>query len=125
MSEATTVETPVATPKAKPAKKPVAKKPSAPKKDLRKPQYRILKALSKAGKGMTRAQIAEKAPVDTASCVEYLGSHDAAVRKANDAKHFPSLITLGMVKAEEQEEGAVTYTITAKGRETAKNAPKE
>lgn len=111
---------------AKPAKASKGKTKPAPKKTeskketnpgLRKPQIRILAALSK-GKPMTRAMIAEKSPVDVASCVEYLGSHDPDVRKANDTKHFPSLITLGLVKfANGEEFGGVTYEISAKGRD--------
>jgi|SRR6185369_4445548 len=102
------------------------KTPKATKKaGLRKPQYRILKALSKKSP-MTRSEIAGKAPVDIAACVEYIGSSDTAVRKANDKKHFPSLITLGLVKfANDEDATGASYEITAKGRTEAKNAPKE
>lgn len=129
--------TAVATKSKKVAPKPVAKAKGkaaakkapvtrAKKEGLRKPQVRILQCLSK-GKEMSRADISEKAPVDVAACVEYLGSDDAAVRKANDAKHFPSLISLGFVthKAYPTEaggEGPTMYQITAKGRTALKNA---
>lgn len=105
-----------------------ASKKSTSEKDLRKPQYRILKALAKSSKPLTRGQISEKAPVDVASCVEYMGSPDATIRKANDAKHFPSLITLGLVKQEiEDRDGrdVVVYSITAKGKAESAKAPKE
>lgn len=106
---------------AKPAKKAAKKADKAPrarKEGLRNPQVRILKALSK-GKSLTRAEIAEKAPVDVATCVEYIGSHDDAKRIANDKKHFPSLLTLKYVKAEQHDEGGhdvVRYAITAAGK---------
>lgn len=116
--------------KAKPAAKKADKKPApkaAPKKvekkndgGLRKPQIRILKCLAKSTKTMDRKTVAAKAPVDQAACVEYLGSHDAKVRAANDKKHFPSLVTLGLVKfGPHEEEGGVAYEITAKGKALA------
>lgn len=114
MTENTTPTT--ATPKASTPKKATPKSKVEKKKEsgLRKPQQRILKAL-KGGKAMSRATISEKASVDAASMVEYIGSHDPEVRKANDKKHFTSMITLGLVRAEVNEDGPVTYTITAKG----------
>src|SRR5690242_1633048 len=89
-------------------------------KGLRAPQVRILQALAKSGKPLSRKEIAEKAPVDLAACVEYIGSADPAIRKANDVKHFPSLVSLGLVKEERHEGEPVTYAITAKGRKLAK-----
>lgn len=121
-TSATAVET---KPEAKPAKakkavkaktKPAAKKEGS---GLRKPMVRILKALKKANRPLTRKEISEKAPVDVASCVEYLGSHDDATRKANDKKHFPSLLTLGLVKFDSTADGGVAYAISAKGRTAA------
>jgi hypothetical protein len=82
---------------------------------LRTPQVRILTALSKSKAPLSRKELAEKAEVDQAGCTEWIGSSDIAKRKANDAKYFPSLLTLGHVKAEEGESG-VTYTITASGK---------
>lgn len=140
MSEVTNVaEVAVATPTKKAVKKTTKKvaakkavkkvevKKAAPakteKKDgLRKPQERILKCLAKTAKPLTRAMIAEKAPVDVAACVEYLGSHDDNTRLANDKKHFPSLISLGLVKHEQHDidnKDVVVYLITAKGKATA------
>ena len=106
-----------------PAKK-AAKKESAPraKKDgLRAGQVRILKALVKKDL-MGRVEIAQKAPVDVANCVELIGSHDEDKRAANDVKHYPSLITLGFVKPEQHDvEGkdTILYRITAKGKTEA------
>lgn len=128
MSETTsTPAAPVAAKKAPKAKKPVAKKPAKatnesagrPRKEgLRKPQIRILQALKKAGKPLDRKTIAAKAPVDVATCVEYIGSHDDSIRAANDKKHFPSLLTLGFVKfGPSAEEGGVAYEISAKGKQ--------
>lgn len=109
-------------PAAAPAKKtaPTSKAAGSNGSSLRKPQARILLALRKAGKGLTRSQIAEKANVDTAGCVEWVGSADDSIRKANDAKHFPSLVSLGYVKFGNNDgSAAAVYEITAKGRAAA------
>jgi membrane protein involved in colicin uptake len=97
------------------------KAPAAKKEGLRKPQLRILQALANTkAVGMTRGEIAEKAPCDVAGCTEWIGSSDAEKRAANDAKHFPSLITLGFVKlGTPAEGGADYYSITAAGRKEA------
>lgn len=112
-----------AKPKAKKAAKPKAKpaKAAKPTNGIRKPQLAILKALAKAGRSLTRGQIADKAKVDVAWLTSWIGSHDEGVRKANDKKHFPSLLTLGLVKyAPGDEDGAVAYQVTAKGEKVAK-----
>lgn len=103
-------------------KAPAAKAEGAgrPKKDgLRKPQVRILLCLAKANKGLSRADIAEKAPVDVATCVEYIGAIDPAKRLANDEKMgWKSLISLGLVKsapAEGENARGQFYALTAKG----------
>lgn len=93
--------------------------PKAKKDGLRGPQVRILTCLSKAKGPLTRNQISEKAPVDVATCVEYIGSTDKDRREANDTKHFPSLISLGLVKYDTHEvdgRDTIAYTITPKGR---------
>lgn len=112
------IETPTEVKAVKPTKAKAPKKsvPSA----LRKPQLRILAMLNKYG-ASDRKKISEKAPVDTASCVEYLGSHDETVRLANDKKHFPSLLTLKMVKFAVSE-GATMYDITATGKKELERA---
>lgn len=98
---------------------------AAPKKEgLRKPQIRILAALKKATKPLTRAEIAVKAPVDVAMCVEYIGSADPEVRKANDAKHWKSLITLGFVRLMNDEERGWIHEITASGKAALEKALK-
>lgn len=131
MSEITTTTAPKTEVKktvAKTAQKADAKASTSGKPGLRKPQYRILKCLAKSPKPLTRAQIAEKAPVDQAACVEYIGSHDGDIRKANDAKHFPSLVSLGLVKHEQHDvdgRDVVVYMITAKGKAVSEKAPKE
>ncbi len=118
---------------AAPAKKAPAKATKTvkaePKKveGLRKPQIRLLEALKKAGKPLSRAQAAEKAEVDQAACVEYIGSSNPEIRKSNDAKHFPSLISLGLVKHEQHDidgKDVVVYSITAKGKEKLEKAAK-
>lgn len=80
---------------------------------------------------MTRTEIADKAPVDVAMCTEYLGSDDETKRKQNDAKHFPSLLTLGLIKAfppavvEEAGRQGSTYQITAAGKTALVKADKQ
>lgn len=101
-------------------KKPDKAKKSEKKKKggLRTAQVRILKLLSKKDL-LPRNIIAEKAPVDVANCVELIGSHDPDKRAANDVKHFPSLITLGLVRAEQHDvkgRDTILYRITPKGK---------
>lgn len=89
-----------------------------PKSELRKPQLRILQALQD-GSTLDRKAISLKAPVDVATCVEYLGSHDPEKRAKNDEKHFKSLITWGYVKLEKHDvDGKDThvYSITPAGK---------
>lgn len=100
--------------------------PGAKKKDgLRKAQVRILQYLSKAKSAQPRKVIAEKAPCDLANCTELLGSHDATKRAENDAKHFPSLVTLKAVKVNVTEDQGVTYEITATGVKMLEKATAE
>jgi outer membrane biosynthesis protein TonB len=105
------------------AAKAEVKAEKAKKDGLRKSQVKILQCLANAGKAMTRAQIAEKGGVDTAGCVEWIGSHDPDVRAANDAKHFPSLLSLGLVKFGPQDDvggrTVPTYEISAEGKTAA------
>jgi hypothetical protein len=89
---------------------------SRKKEGLRKPQVKILACLNKAGRSLPRSLIASKAPVDLAGCCEWIGSPKDEVRKANDVKHFPSLITLGFVKPEVDEEHGNVYSITKSGQ---------
>jgi hypothetical protein len=115
------------TPKAEKAttKKAKAEKTESKKDNggLRKPQVRILKALNRTSKHLTRAEISEKAPADLAMLNSYIGSHDDATRAKNDKKNFPSLLTLGLIaKAlpeDPEKNGHVSYKITAKGAKLA------
>jgi len=121
-------------PKAAPKKKAAAKK-ATPKKeaakvenktevksDLRKPQRRILTALLNH-ESLTRKGISQVATVDNAFCTELLGSLKDEVREANDVKHFPSLISLGLIKYEsapdENDKQTTYYSLTAKGTKAA------
>lgn len=116
-------------------KKPVAAKkeeaaPAAPNKKntgLRKPQVRILATLVKVGKALSRKEIAEKAEVDAAWLTSWIGSTNPEVRTANDAKEFPSLITLGFVKQEKTDvdgKDVICYAISAKGKAALEKAEK-
>lgn len=121
MSETTqAVETPAAPkPISRPKKtSPKATKTDKPKSTLRKPQIAILTALSRNKHPLTRPQIAEKAKTDQAFLSTWIGAHDPAVRKANEAKRgIKGLLTLGFVRfANSEEANAVVYEITAAGR---------
>lgn len=83
---------------------------------LRKPQVRVLKALTQSKTALTRKEISEKAEVDVSGLTEWIGSSDQATRKANDKKHFPSLLSLGLVSATEKDGEPTAYSITGKGR---------
>lgn len=104
--------------KAKPAAKKTAKKPAKATKPsgIRKPQLRVLTALAKSGRALSRAEISKRGNVDVAMLNSYIGSHDLTIRAKNDKKVMPSLLTLGHVKAERHEDIGVVYTITASGR---------
>lgn len=114
MSEATAT----AEKKVSPKKKPAASTKAKAKSELRKPQVRILAVLVK-GKPLTRAQIAEKAPVDNAMCTSYIGSLDETVRKKTDKAVMMSLLSLGFVSHKQYDKDGkdvVEYSITASGR---------
>lgn len=83
---------------------------------LKAAQVSILKALAVPKTGcLNRKVIAGLANVVASSCTEYLGSTNADIRKKNDTKHYPSLITMEYVKFTESDDG-VTFCITPKGR---------
>ena len=113
------------TKKAPVKKAPVAKKERDPNA-LRKPQIRILQALAKSGKPLSRKELADKASVDQAGCVEWVGSVNSDIREANDKKHFPSLVSRKFVRFDNQDingRDTVVYAITAAGKsEAAKSA---
>lgn len=104
---------------AMPTPKPIAKtEPQTT--ELRVPQRRILAILAGAKAPLDRKRIARDAKCDEAGLTEHLGSQNETKRKANDTKHFPSLLTLEMVKSADTDDGTV-YTITAKGRKAVAN----
>lgn len=99
------------------------------KKGLNKPQTRVLMYLVKAGSPKTRKEIAAGAKVDQAFLTENIGSNNIEIRKANDEKYWPCLLTLGFVKSEDGEDpatGRVTtiYTVSAAGRKAAEKLSK-
>ena len=87
---------------------------------LRQPQVRVLKALAKSKAALNRSEISERGKVDQASLVEYIGSSDSKIRKANDSRKFKSLISLGHVRVAESD-GRDTYSITPTGRKVLAN----
>lgn len=132
MATATKAEKKTANPKdakaTKAAATPKAETNGRARKDgLRKAQIRILQLLSKASNPLTRPEIAKKAPCDLANCTELIGSHNDDVRKANDAKHFPSLRSLGFVRVEVHDidgKDVFHHSITATGRKALEKALK-
>ena len=100
----------------------------ATKTDLRKPQVRILTALSKAKDGLSRKEIAEKAKVDSAWLTSWVGSLDDSVRAKNDKKVFPSLVSLGFIKPSIYDidgKDVAVYSITAGGKKALTAATKK
>lgn len=98
------------------------------KKDgLRDAQVRILHYLARHNDAADRNDVSTGAPCDLANCVELLGSHNQEKREANDAKHYPSLLTLGYVKAKVGESATgrttVEYQITPEGKKLAGKLP--
>ncbi len=128
---------PAAAPAKKAAAKPAAKTttpkaegtPGADKKKgLRGNQIKVLQCLFKAGKGLTRAEIATKTGIDVASLTGYIGPTDPDKRKYNDEKYFTTLVTYGYVKHEVSEDAGVLNVLTANGRkfvEKEAKAPKK
>lgn len=95
--------------------------------NLRKPQVKVILTLAKAGKPLTRAQIAKAGGIDAAGLTEWVGSADKNTREANDAKHFPSLISLGYVKVEQQDvdgRDVMVHSLSANGRKAAEKLSK-
>jgi len=80
---------------------------------LRKPQVRILAALAKATKPLTRKEIAEQAPCDEAWLTSWMGVEDD-VKRIGEC--FPSLVTLGYVWREKPDGGPAVHSITEAGR---------
>lgn len=138
MSESTTtVETPAATPatpakaKAKKATKPAGKKgnkngakatPARTDNSLTGNEVKILTALFKSGKPMTRADLAKKTGINK-GWSRVLGS---STKEDGGMSGDESLEGRGLVKCERHEgERSLSYTITARGKaELAKAAAK-
>jgi len=105
----------------KPVAKKVAKKPTAKAKlssGLKPCQTKILSVL-KDGRERNRLYICEKSSVRSSAITYYLGSTNPEKRKHNDTTRFPSLISLGFVKAEVhdiKEKDVVLFSITSKGK---------
>src|SRR5262245_41245836 len=97
------------------------KKPNTP---LRAPQLRVLQCLAREGRPLTRKEIAELAPTDQDGLTTHLGSSDPEVRAKNDQRRWPSLLSLGLVRAEEGEQGTV-YSLTPKGKAALKKLAKD
>jgi len=110
--------------KKRPDPKPKAPVPKSQRKidGLKKPQVRILEALSD-GNWLSRAEIATKAKVDNASLTGYLGSMDVETREKNDTEWYMSLISLKFVKTKVTDENGKDvprFAISALGKSKIK-----
>jgi len=106
--------TPKTTKTTKTAKKPAAKKPAKSNGPaLGKVHVRILRALAKSGKPMSRTQLAKAAQVHPSVIGKYAGyvNPDINARPV----HSGNLLNQGMVKIEAHPDGTY-YAITPKGR---------
>lgn len=103
-------------PKGEPEPMPAADPKPRKMTGLRKPQVKVLAALAKSDKPLSRKEIATTAAVDQSMCTEYLGSSDDAIRAKNDVKVMPSLLTLGHIVVAKSDDGKDSYSITAAGR---------
>jgi hypothetical protein len=115
---------PVNTGSTKGVKKP---KNGKKKEGLQTAQERVLRVLAtlKEGQSLTRSEIAQPAwedlsggPIDQAWLTENIGSENDEKRAKNDEKHYPSLITLGLVGRSGR-----SHYLTAKGWEVASQLP--
>jgi hypothetical protein len=89
------------------------------KSGLRKSQIQILQALAD-GRARTKAQIMKDSGVRNWLC-SLIGAHDEEVRTKNDARRYPSLLTLELIQSEKIDVGGqdiYVYEITPKGRRT-------
>lgn len=112
-----------ATKKATPKKAPVKKasKPSAngeaKEKGVNKPQLRILQALAKINKRISKKELAEKSQVDPTKMGVFVGPRDNESAATSERWPFPGLVELGLVKVDQHEDERGHYcTITAKGK---------
>lgn len=112
-----------AAPEATPSEE-ASKGRGAPRKTgLRKRQVEILAILSD---GVTRSRAELDAHFQNGNTSDYLG-RDNPERRARDDMNFPSLVTLGHVKAEQHDvEGkdVMLFSITASGRKALAGAAK-
>lgn len=100
-------------------------KAPAKKSGLRKPQLRILEYLSEQDKPKTRKEIAKQSKIHQPQMTQYLGAVDKETRKKNDTLIFPSLLSMGLVKATSEKKNktgrsVTTYQITVKGKKAVK-----
>jgi len=109
------------------AKVPGPRKERAKKEGLRDGQVRILHVLSKAKGAMPRAMLAEKAKITVGWACNFIGPTDLAKRKVTEERTgFPSLMSLGAVKAVRDEElNENQYVITATGKKLLANVVKD
>lgn len=113
--------------KAAPVKATPSTPSGRPKKGLRDSQVRMLRVLVKEKRVLSKNDLTAKAEVAPSDMTKYLGSEDAVVRKRNDERWFPSLLTLKYVKSvrggpEDKVEG---YEVTALGRQALEKFDKQ
>lgn len=87
------------------------------KPGLRKSQIQILQALAD-GRARTKVQIMKDSGVRNWLC-SLIGANDEEIRAKNDARRYPSLLTLELIQSEKMDVGGQdvhVYEITAKGK---------
>jgi hypothetical protein len=126
----TTVETPkiAKAPKAKKPAKPAAKAKTSTTKSKAeikagpsKPQLRILAALVKAGRPISKQQVSEKSKVHMNWIAEYIGGTVNAV--SNLVRGHKKLVPAGLVRIKEVDIDGVKeklYEVTAMGKKAVK-----
>jgi hypothetical protein len=82
---------------------------------------RVLGALSKSDKPLSRSEISKAGPVDQSMLTEYIGSSDDKIRLKNNAKVGVSLLTRGFATATAKD-AVTTYSITTSGRKALESA---
>ncbi len=90
--------------------------------ELREPQRKILEALARADRPLTKSQLAEIAQADVSKMQRYVGSLDPILTlKKENQTGFPALVTLGYVQLTKQSRpkgvAVALVEITAKGKQ--------
>lgn len=86
---------------------------------LRLPQKRILVAMLKAARPLTRNEIVLLADVDRHNLTRYLGSDDEEARSRSDTEYWPCLLSLGLVRCVTSKGKRKSFMLTVRGLRAA------